>query len=629
MRSELLFKFFVSVALLSGSSGILSAQTASDQGILTGSWHFRHVVIRTNSSGVITRSRSMSGTVTFDGSGHFQANATLLDSNATTSGPQNVTPTGTYNVTQSGIGDITGLLSSTSDSVILVGAKAIVGSYWAPNYFDLFMAVPAGSSETNNTLNGTYQAGILDLLNADATKSRSGYFQIISDGQGRIAATSVSGSAVNVAQKVNQQVGAVSYQLDKTGAASVAYPVTGAAGDTILAGTKQLFVSADGDVIIGGDPAGYDFILAIRAPSGTVPNSYQTGTYYTALFQLNSAAGGTPNWQAQFGSVRRDAAGKMYVNVQSRDNQSSLQQNYTTASAIAPSGVADIPTGRAFVGAGGDLTLIVGTNPYYLQVWVRGRDYTAPAGKVFVHPYGVMNSSSYSPVTTPLSAGELVTLYGSGLAPATANAQGFPLPQTLAGVQVLVNGIAAPLSMVSAGRIDFIVPFEIADAESGNATIVVQNNGSSSQPVGYLIDSASPGVYTLSQDGSGDAVAVHSDYSLVTPSNPARPNETIALYLTGLGSPKNAVANGDAAPSSPLPVLTLSSAAVIGGGAAAKVAYAGLAPGWAGLYQMNITLPASFPSSNNRTDLSIRLSESGIFAQYYYELDGVTIPVSK
>lgn len=567
----------------------------------------------------------MSGTLTFDGKGNYQANATLLDTNTST-GPQNVSPSGTYEISPSGIGHIPGLLSSSSDTLILAGKKAIIGSSGVSSYFELFVAVPAGSSETNATLNGTYQAGIIDLFNLDVTKSRSGYFQIVADGQGRIAATSVTGYAANLGKVSNQQIAAVPYELDNTGTATVTYP-TGIAGDTMVAGSKQLFVSPDGDVVIGGDPRGYDFIFGIRAPSGRVSNSYQTGTYYTTLFQLRSGSPATQNWQAQFGSLRRDAAGKTYFNVQSFETVSALTLNYAANTLIDPSGVADIPNGRAFVGAGGDFTLFAGTTMPYLQLWVKARDYSAPANGVFVHPYGVMNAASYSPVTNPVAPGELVSLYGSGLAPSTANAQMFPLPQILAGVQVLVNGVAAPLTMVSPARIDFIVPFEMADSNSLFANIVVQNNGAKSAQLLELLDEAAPGVYTMSQDGSGDAVALHADYSVVTPSNPAHPNETIALYLTGLGVPTNTVASGAAAPSNPLASVKLIPSAVIGGTAAAKVLYAGLAPGWAGLYQMNITLPESFNSSGNRTDISVRLKDPS--AGFYYELDGITLPVGK
>jgi uncharacterized protein (TIGR03437 family) len=79
---------------------------------------------------------------------------------------------------------------------------------------------------------------------------------------------------------------------------------------------------------------------------------------------------------------------------------------------------------------------------------------------------------------------------------------------------------------------------------------------------------------------------------LVTPTNPVHPKDTLVIYLTGMGKTFPEIDAGLAAPAYPLanavavPTITL-------GGTALRVDYAGLAPGWAGLYQINVYVPPS------------------------------------
>jgi adhesin/invasin len=83
---------------------------------------------------------------------------------------------------------------------------------------------------------------------------------------------------------------------------------------------------------------------------------------------------------------------------------------------------------------------------------------------------------------------------------------------------------------------------------------------------------------------------LHADYSLVTQSNPAKAGETLQLYLTGLGSVTPSVADGAAASTTTLSMVD-EQVAVYVGGLTSKIAFAGLAPGFAGLYQINFVVP--------------------------------------
>ena len=103
--------------------------------------------------------------------------------------------------------------------------------------------------------------------------------------------------------------------------------------------------------------------------------------------------------------------------------------------------------------------------------------------------------------------------------------------------------------------------------------------------------------------GVGQAAALHPDFSLVTTARPAQIGETIAVYLTGLGDVTPAVADGALGPSNP-PSLTTNNITAFISGKAATVTYAGLAPQLAGLYQVNITIPAGVSAGDNALDIS-------------------------
>jgi uncharacterized protein (TIGR03437 family) len=100
-----------------------------------------------------------------------------------------------------------------------------------------------------------------------------------------------------------------------------------------------------------------------------------------------------------------------------------------------------------------------------------------------------------------------------------------------------------------------------------------------------------PGVFTIPSTGLGVPAALHQDFSIVSRTSPARRGETIALFVTGLGAVNPAVPAGSAAPSDPLSRITAEFVNVRVGGTNATVTYAGLAPGLAGLYQINFTVP--------------------------------------
>ncbi len=127
------------------------------------------------------------------------------------------------------------------------------------------------------------------------------------------------------------------------------------------------------------------------------------------------------------------------------------------------------------------------------------------------------------------------------------------------------------------------------------ATIVVNNNGVRSNAVVLPLAKTSPGVFTVPPAGIGPGAILHSNFSLVSATAPAKRGEAVQIFLTGLGAVTPAVADGASAPSSTLSVLQ-SPANVYIGGRKADVFFQGLAPGLAGLYQLNVFVPKDAPT---------------------------------
>jgi len=209
---------------------------------------------------------------------------------------------------------------------------------------------------------------------------------------------------------------------------------------------------------------------------------------------------------------------------------------------------------------------------------------------------GVVDAASF---TAGISPGSLASLFGSRLTAVSgvASAQSFPLPVQMQGTSLTINGIPAPLLAVAnvagAEQINFQVPFEV-DAP-GQARIVVSSGGRDSAPIEVPVFPAKPAVFVIG--GIGPAVVHASTGALVTATNPARPGEVVVIFCTGWGPVAPLVPTG-----SPAPIATLARAilpfAVTVGGNDAVVDFAGLAPTFAGLYQVNLEIPSGLTGTS-------------------------------
>src|SRR5262249_54482095 len=130
------------------------------------------------------------------------------------------------------------------------------------------------------------------------------------------------------------------------------------------------------------------------------------------------------------------------------------------------------------------------------------------------------------------------------------------------------------------------------------ATVVVQNGVASSNTGTVPVGATAPGVYSMDQSGTGSGAILKAEYSLVNHANPVTGGDTVLIFLPGMGTTNPTVADGTAGNVSTLYKST-SDVAVYVGGVAGTVAFNGLAPGFPGLYQINVVLPATLPKGKN------------------------------
>jgi uncharacterized protein (TIGR03437 family) len=208
-------------------------------------------------------------------------------------------------------------------------------------------------------------------------------------------------------------------------------------------------------------------------------------------------------------------------------------------------------------------------------------------------------NAAYPAAPPQLAPRSIGSLYGTNLAGATEVSGAAPLPVTLGGTSLVMvlNGLTNPLPLffVSPGQINFQVPqITVTGPTTGTLTIT---QGLQSTTIPVVMRPYAPALFTTNGGGTGQASTVIAGTATLaakvgtTPdSRPAKPGEYISIYCTGLGAANNQPALGAASPSNPL-ATTQATPIVTIGGVQALVQFSGLAPGFVGLYQVNVQVP--------------------------------------
>ena len=145
----------------------------------------------------------------------------------------------------------------------------------------------------------------------------------------------------------------------------------------------------------------------------------------------------------------------------------------------------------------------------------------------------VRNAASLASGIGPIAPAELITLRTGGIAKGTTVAPAGPPIYDLNGVRVTINGIASALLAVGSDWINLQAP---ANLDGDSAEIVVRNGDPISRAVTVPLSATSPGIFSQDGSGTGIAVALHADGSLVSAESPAAPGETLTVLAAGLGT---------------------------------------------------------------------------------------------
>ena len=576
---------------------------------LTGQYLFRYVVFGTGTNGNVAEGCSLTGVITFDGKGNYTtSNTQLYDSAGTTTGSCSAPSTGTYAVQSNGLAQIDNPIFSAT----LFGTfsqPVVTASSTEDGYEDLFVAIQAPTNNVSNSfLSGAYTLGTLDFFNSPSQLAQQGYFTLSADGNGNISTIALTGSIQNQsAATVTQNISGSTYTLSGAGIGS--WNVPASVSNQIVSGTKILYVSADGNYVLGGSSKGSDIIFGFKAATGTSSNSLLNGTYFTAGMDENVTQ---KLLDAFYGGINANGSGTLLWDQRLDDNANAVTYDNTFNSSVTIGANGSYNNGlyTTLVGVNGKAMLVLGSGQQFsLNIGIQAPSVTPPSG-VWINPVGITNAANYTPITDSYAPGELVNIYGT-FGVASQVDQTIPIPTTLGGVQVLVNGQAAPVYLVSPNQISALIPYEVSGQFFATFQVVV--NGAKSNSVTVYLANSAPGIYTLTQNGVGPGAILHSNYTVVSDSSPAMPGETVSLFMNGLGAVTPAVADGAAGPSSPLSNVNGTVALFLDDGvnplAQATVSFAGLAPGFPGLYQVNFVVPAT-GLSNGHVYISFQTNEA-------------------
>jgi uncharacterized protein (TIGR03437 family) len=209
----------------------------------------------------------------------------------------------------------------------------------------------------------------------------------------------------------------------------------------------------------------------------------------------------------------------------------------------------------------------------------------------------LVSSASYS--TGPVAPGELITFYGNYLGPAQANTWTLGSNGLLtipnAGIQILFDGVPAPLVYISAGQVNAVTPYSVVN---GFKTLTVETAGGTVSSTTIGSTATAPGIFP-------DAI-VNEDGTVNGPSNPAPVGSYVEMYGTGLGQTTPGGVDATITPVSNYPkqvypvTLSISKNPLFSTPIQMNVFYFGPAPGLAaGVSQINAFVPAGTESGEN------------------------------
>ena len=269
--------------------------------------------------------------------------------------------------------------------------------------------------------------------------------------------------------------------------------------------------------------------------------------------------------------------------------------------------------------AGADVVVgaLPGSYTYTATAGGQRKTFTAYASqKPTIPPNGIVNAATFEP--SAVAPGSYVTIFGSALSDYTDFAPTARLPLAVAYATVSFDvpsaKISAPghLSFASSGQVNVQVPWELEGQSS--ALVKVSNGGRPGSVVTLQLAAAAPGIFEVSK---GVAAVLNTDFKLVSATNAAKRGQAIQIYANGLGAVTNPPESGSPASGTKLSNTKLTPLVSIGG-QAAQVLFSGLAPGFPGLYQVNVIVPGNAAVGNQLLTIAINgvtSKASGVIVQ--------------
>jgi len=216
-------------------------------------------------------------------------------------------------------------------------------------------------------------------------------------------------------------------------------------------------------------------------------------------------------------------------------------------------------------------------------------------GAVYQYPYytaaSIVNAASYSSALAPNT---IMTIFGTNLAAFSESAasnglRNAGLPLSLGGTFVYLGGIQVGLYYASPTQVNLLVPSIMGYA---TFTFVLCKESACGPEIPITLTPTAPAFF---QDAQNNIIAQHLDGSVISAASPAKPGEWVVLYCDGLG---RTIPDNDSytPPGSAAPIQLIKSFSVLVDGQPvdpSAIYYAGVTPGYAGLYQVNLLLPAT------------------------------------
>ncbi len=234
-------------------------------------------------------------------------------------------------------------------------------------------------------------------------------------------------------------------------------------------------------------------------------------------------------------------------------------------------------------------------SPQVVRVALTVRPLAAPAPAFTAS--GITHAASF--LSGPIAPGEIISIFGANLGPQTGVGAALDpasgrLSTSRAEVSVTLNDVPGPLFFVRENQINVQVPYEMANQTT--ARVVVRYLGTASAPVTVAVAPAAPGIFTAS-GGTGQAALLNQDSSANSAANPAAKGSVVQIFLTGQGATTPTAITGQLSQAPfPAPVLPVN---VKIGGLPARTTFVGLAPGLAGLLQINAVVPEDAVAADN------------------------------